>query len=192
MTASDQQRKLLELVRSSIERDEALRDQFEIGDKFRFIRDRLKALLSRVDEHVQAFEAEVIKNEKTVVEDEVLVFVHLFNAQGLTLQTWQKFISPTLFYEYGINRPIYAEKAHIDALLRSRPSKVQHAYLTVAIKPGDVVKKADEVIAKDQIGNPLIKVKEGALKVERLIAFTHNDIEYELDSLGRLTKKLEK
>ena len=42
----EKKQKLLQLVRDAIAKDQALRDQYGIGEKFRFIREKLNALLS--------------------------------------------------------------------------------------------------------------------------------------------------
>ena len=52
--------KLLKLVKDAIKQDESLREQFQIGDKFRFIRDRLHALLTRVEENFVTAEEESV------------------------------------------------------------------------------------------------------------------------------------
>ena len=47
---------------------------------------------------------------------------------------WQNMLTPRVFYEYSVNRPIYAEKKYVDSLLRAKGNKAHHAFLTVAIK----------------------------------------------------------
>ena len=61
-------------------------------------------------------------------------------------------VSPKVFYEYSVNRPIYAEKQYIETLLRSKSDKFQHAYLTMAVKLGEIVKP--NTALKDASGNP--------------------------------------
>ena len=48
----DQEQKVLELVREAVKYDEELRAQYQIGDKFRFVRDRLQDLLTQLEQHL--------------------------------------------------------------------------------------------------------------------------------------------
>src|SRR3990167_636823 len=175
---------LLALVHSAVQRDNALREQFQIGEKFRFIRDKLEALQKKIEaltEQLQQNEVKkAIKNE--VHEDEMLVWVYLYNAQGLLLQTWQKLLIPKVFYEYSVNRPIYGDKAHVESLIRQKSNKVQHGYAAIVVKKADVLPEQ----TVDVCDNPVLKVKEGALKFEKLVSFTHNDCDYVVSETGML------
>ena len=42
---------MLDLVRATIKRDNELREQHQVGEKFRFISDRLRTLLERLEAH---------------------------------------------------------------------------------------------------------------------------------------------
>lgn len=172
--------KLIELVRSAVTRDRELREEYSIGEKFRFIQDRLRVLLEGLEKKLQVLEQEEASQDKKGSADQkdVMVYVSLFNAQGVALRNWYAMLMPKVFYEYSVNRPIYQDKSHVEAFIRSRPNKVQHAYLTIAIKPSDITISAEQTAQKDAIGNPLIRVKEGSLKFEKLVSFTHNDQNY--------------
>lgn len=177
-----QQTKLLALVREAVECDEALRVKFEVGDKFRFVRERLKEILSYLESN-QAMAATVKLDVKlNLQENEVLVYVYLFNAKGVVLRNWINMLSAKVFYEYSVNRPIYANKNEIDAMLRTKKDKPQHAYLAVAVQKTDILQSASQ-------DGSLIKVKEGSLKLDRLISFFHNGNEYTLSAEGELVKK---
>lgn len=184
--------KIQQLILQAIEADKELREQYQIGDKFRFIRDRLQAMSSNVQEELNALVEEIQKKAPKVTEDELLVYVYLFNAHGLVFQTWHKMLSPSVFYEYSVNRPIYTEKAHVESFIRSRTTKAQHGYLTFAIKKADLfASPPGEEAAKDQVGNPLFKIREGSLKVNRMLSFSYQDNEYELNAAGQVVKKTE-
>jgi intracellular multiplication protein IcmQ len=182
-----QKQKLVELVRDAITRDQALREKYQMGDKFRFVRDRLHALLDQLEKHVEHIEQEEKKSEVTAGEDETLVYIYLYNSHGASLNTWINMLTPKLFYEYSVNRPIYLEKAPAEALIRSKSNPIQHAFLTVVIKQKDIIQ--NENIPKDILGNQVVKVKEGSLRFERLLAITHNNQDYNLSVQGTLVKK---
>ena len=185
----DREQKVLEMVREVVKIDEELRAKYKVGDKFRFVRERLGDLLANLEKNFETKQVIAKKSVRRLAEDEVPVFVYLYNAHGANLRSWQKMLTPDVFYEYSVNRPIYAEKAHIDSLLRSKTSKAQHGYLTVAVKPQDIVVSVTSSSQKDPAGNPLIRVKEGSLRFDAVVEFTHNDNEYTVNEEGELTKK---
>lgn len=185
----EQHEKLLELVREAVNSDKTLREKYQVGEKFRFIRDRLNALLAHAEETLTTIQKEIQKSTNVLAEDEQLVYVYLFNAQGILVQSWQKMLTPTIFYDHSINRPIYTERSHIDALLKTKAKIAEHGFIIIAIKKQDVLKTEEGASLKDSLGNPLIKVREGALKFERLFSFYHNGHEYKINAEGELVKK---
>lgn len=177
-----EQAKLLALVREAIECDEASRVKFDIGDKFRFVRDRLKELLTQL-EMDQVTSSAVVKNVSSgIQENEMIVYVYLFNAKGILLKNWNNMLNSRVFYEYSVNRPIYENKTEIEAMLRAKTDKPRHAYLAIVVKKEDILQSANET-------NPLIRVREGSLKLDRLIGFYHNGNEYTWSSEGGFLKK---
>lgn len=186
----EQLAKLISLVRQALERDEQLRQQYQIGEKFRFVRERLQALLEKIEKETVAQEKKKASTQETTIEaDELLVYIHLYNAQGIVLRTWQTMITPKAFFDFSVNRPIYQEKSYIEAFIRSKAKKIQHAYLIVAVKKNQILTSAEEGALKDVLGNPLIKIKEGSLSYKKTISFVHNDQSYVLNEAGDLIKK---
>lgn len=184
--AKNRKEQLLEIVRKAAQKDEELRLAYQVKDKFRFIRDRIHSLIARVEENLATLNVITDKKQRMLAADESLVYIYLFNAQGMNLQTWQKMLHPSVFYEHSVNRPIYGEKSFIDAIIRSKANKQQHAYITIAVKKNDILEQTE--IAKDLIGNPLIRVREGALHADRMMGFTHNNTEYTFEE-GIFNKK---
>lgn len=174
---------LLTLIKEALHLDDTLRGEHQIGQKFRFIRDRLNALKHNVEENVSTLATESERKKDTIEANEQLVYIYLFNAQGAVLSSWQKLVNPAVFYEYSINRPIYRTQADIDAYIRTKSNRLQHGYITIAVKKSDVV---NEELAEDRAQ---IKIKEGSFKIDRFISFTHNGQEYLLNASGQLIKK---
>jgi len=179
--------KLMQIVSDAVSQDAKLRETLLIGDKFRFIRDRLTALQQHVDEALQTIKVEENNVKQAVSQDEQLVYVYLFNAHGMDLQSWIKMLHPSVYYEHSVNRPIYGSKEHVEMVIRNKTNRIQHGYLEIAVKTAAVVQRGGEAL-KDNLGNPLIKIKEGSLRPERLISFVHNGHQYSLDENGRLEK----
>ena len=185
--SGENKRALVELAEEIMRGDNALRETHQIGEKFRFVRDRLQALLEQLEKQANATETEK-KAVMSVAADEVLIYVYLYNSQGVLLSTWLNMLTPKLFYEYSVNRPLYQDKSHVDLLIRSKANKVQHAYLTVAVKQSMVIQSED--LSKDVLGNPMTKVKEGAFLFDRLMAFTHGEQDYTLNENRVFVKKI--
>jgi hypothetical protein len=183
----DQRLKLIEDLRNVVAGDNSLREKYQIGDKFRFVRDRLQALLDQLERHEESKQIEEKKRDIVMADDDILVYVYLYNTQGATLPTWTNMLTAKLFYEYSVNRPIYTNRDHIESLIRGKANRVQHAFLTVALKKKDLI--ANDNPPKDMLGNAITKVREGSLSIERMVSLTHSDVDYVLsDQLGLMKK----
>jgi len=182
----EQYNQFIQLIKEAVDRDQLLRDQYQIGDKFRFIREKLNQLLMQLEESKLLIQKEKKENETRPVEDEQLIYVYLFNTHGLNLQNWAKMLTPQGFYEYSVNRPIYSDRAHIEAFIRAKPSKVQHAFLVVVLHKSNIISLDS---GKDPLGHSLIKVKEGSLRFEKLVSFIYNDFDYVMNEDKQLVKK---
>lgn len=182
----EQEQKMLELLREAVKHDEALREQYQLGNKFRFVRDNLQALLKHVESHVVVVSDKTADEElvKQVGADETVVYVYLYNAQGMNVRTWQKMLIPKVFAEYSVNRPIYAEKAHIESMIKAKSNIAQHAFLKIAVKNSDIIKVDGE--NKDPAGFPLVKIRERSLHFQKLLSFTHANQEYSVSDNGEL------
>ncbi len=180
---------LLQSVRALLNNDEALRKKYEIDNKFRFVREQLQLLLKNVEQKEPDLTVKADRNEvgTGLRENEMAVHVHLYNAKGIVLSSWYNMLTPNVFFEYSVNRPIYAERLQIENLLKSKNNKIQHAYLIVAVNAVDILQSDSGL--KDSLGCSLIKIKEGSLSFDRLLAFVYNDQEYILNEKGELIKK---
>jgi len=152
----------------------------------------LQALLENIEKETTISEkkARIVRTATTVAEDEIVVYIHLYNAQGLNFRTWQGMITPKAFFDFSVNRSIYQEQKYIEDFIRSKTNKAQHAYLTVAMKKDRVLPSPEGGSFKDPLGNPLIKVKEGSLLYECMISFTYNGQVYHISEQGELAKKV--
>jgi len=140
------------------------------------------------EENIAALsKTENVSEDKILLDDEILVYVHLFNASGANVNSWKNMLKGKVFYEYSVNRPIYANKSDVEAFIRSKSNKVQHGFLTIAVKK-EYISFPGETEKADALGHALIKVKEGTLHAERLFSFTHNLIDYRVSEEGEITK----
>lgn len=175
--------KIIGLVRSAIDYDKELRQQYKIDDKFRFVKEQLAQLLEELESQFKSTEV-IIEKPKETAADEITIYIYLFNVHGMNVRSWINMLSQKQFNEYVFNRPIYTDKKSIETLIRSKANKVQHAYLTLALKNEHLIKSDNAPL--DSLGNSLAKVKEGSLRFENFISLTHNDITYRLNEEGEL------
>lgn len=180
---------LIAILEGAVAKDVALREQHQMGDKFRFIREQLQALHESGLGSLAAIKEEALLGEVDgPLEDEVVVYVYLFNAQGATVPSWRKMVHASVLYEYSVNRPIYRDLAAVEGVIRGKAEKQQHAYLAIAVKKDCVIALADEA-TKDAQGHVLLRVKEGSLKANRVLFFKHNEHEYRVNDNGDLIKQ---
>ncbi len=95
----EQLNQLIVLIQEALQRDGQLRQTHQVGERFRFVRDRLQALLETIQKEAAGQEkqtklAPVLK----LAEDELLVYIHLYNAQGALVRTWQSMITRKAFF----------------------------------------------------------------------------------------------
>lgn len=182
--------KIIQLIRDLIQQDADLRTKYAVADKFRFVRDRLNGLLTHLEEQATSLKKQGVIHQKPEESsvDKTQVYVYLYNAQGTLLRTWLTLLTPRVFYEYSVNRPIYHDKNHIESLIRSKSNKQQHAYLTVKINQSDII-STENTATKDAMGNPVVKIREGSLRFENFVTFTHNGHQYGVNAQGEFVKK---
>jgi len=182
--------KLIELLRETMTHDNSLREKYKVETKFGFIAKTLQTLLDDIENQLSEKETINKKEEFELGKDESFVYVYLFNAKGMDVSSWQNMITTALLYEYSVNRPIYDNNKFISDFIKAKTNKNQQGYLTIAIKTTDILKQDSSKIKKDNLGNPLVKVKEGSLKLDRLLSLNHNGKEYVLNKDGVLAEKV--
>jgi hypothetical protein len=165
---------LLMRVQQVCDAEKQIREKYQIGDKFRFLREQLLALLKEMNMIVSENNKESLPNDKELSSEREVIYVHLFNASGTSIEQWATMISSAVFYDYSINRPIYRDKNEIEAFIRSKSNKLQHAYLAIAIPSDSIISDLRATVS----GYRLLKVKEGALHLDQLLYIFYNGQAY--------------
>jgi len=169
--------------------EKKLRQHCSIGARFKVISAQLQSILKKFTERVQRMQSVSRKAEADtdiLAEDEILVYIYLFNAQGVSLKNWQNLLLPRALVDHSVNRPIYAKQKDIEQVIRSKPNKAQHSYLVVKIKKADVLQSEDLC---DQQDFPLLRVKHGALETDKIKEFVHNGRKYKVSVQGIISKQ---
>ena len=178
---------LIHLIGSVIKQDDLLRQKYQVENRFVFVRNQLQSLLAELQNNLLGGSV-VVKKDEQVDEVNVkysVVYVYLYNAQGLQLKSWLAFLTAKALYEHSVNRPIFTDKNAIKSMLKSKPNPAQHAYLVISTAEQNIIEISNESGSETS----LVRVKEGAFSIEKIVSFVHNEIEYLLDSQGKLVKK---
>jgi len=187
MDDKQKKREIYREVESLVKEEKELRKKYGVGDRYKAISSRLDALFKYVQEAVSLPKQEetVERASPALSEGQQYVFVHLFNNKGKILSRWEAMLSPRQLMEYSVNRPIYAEQKQVEAYIRSRPNDDEHAFLMMKVEQSDVLHGDESTHNYDTLGQPLLKLKERALKEEGLVYFFHKGTCYIL-SRGHL------
>lgn len=179
----------IELVRQLISDEKALRAQFKVGDRYGFVSEKLNHILKYMQANLDIEEETVVHLlpwQKPLKENERLVYVYLYNAQGRQVHVWEKLLQEKALRDHSINRPIYEDRKQVEAILRARELSPSYAYAAIAVKRNHVI---DQAGMTDILGQPLLRLVEGALKTERIIEFVQGGRFYYLDEANHLVPK---
>lgn len=175
----DEKHQFVHYLNGVVKQEAALRRKHDIGDHYRVLANQFKNILSEVSLVLSAEQTRAVyvdEADGSLMFDQQLVYVHLFNTAGKNMTRWLNILSPRNLIEYSVNRPIYAEEVQVQAYIRSRPQLDEHAYIVIKVDHAAVLSEH----AIDPLGQPLLKLKENTLKIEHVIDFVHNGHRYKL------------
>lgn len=188
-TTAESNEELLKELGNIVDIEQDLRERCGVGARFKVIREQLQSILQKYTKKIKQFQRfgkDIEKEADVLPQDEMLVYVYLFNAQGATLKNWENLLLPKALIDHSVNRPIYAEQQDVEKMLRAKQNKTQHAYLVIAIKKQNVLQTEKNKELKDQHGFPLLRIKQGSLDTAKIKKFIHNEHEYIVTGKGRL------
>ena len=184
-------REIIELVRQAIADDKQRRQQFKVGDKYSFISENLNSILRNLEANLDVSEqAEAVQLppwHRELADNERVVYIYLYNAQGKNPKVWQQLLSRKSMNEYSFSRPIYTKREHVEKILKSRDHCANHAFISVVVKKNHII---DSPLT-DNFGNPRVRLLEGSLDADNIVEFVHREREYYRDSRARLLLKSE-
>ncbi|MCB1826930.1 MAG: Dot/Icm secretion system protein IcmQ [Coxiellaceae bacterium] len=147
-----------------------------------FLRNALKPLKKIRDEAVALKkEATATMEDKQITlrdlaEDEMLVYISIFQSAGDSLRKWELQLSSLRSHLLG--RPVYENEADVAKVIRQKLVQTSEAYVIVAIKKHDVENFAYQANRVDRCGNPLLTLKDTAVKPENIFEFVHQGRRY--------------
>ena len=134
------------------------------------LRERVGALQEKLTEEAK------LKEKGTVLKDtQIPVYLSLYQSLGGQLSQWETLLYSLSRHVQG--RPIYAERAAVEQLIRSKPNSIPEAYVVVAVEKEDILHEKME--RTDRLGLPVLTLKEGAIRTENILEFVHMGKHYQ-------------
>ena len=186
----ERNRKIIDIVRRAIDDDKARREKFKIGDQYGFIPEKLSSILKRLENNLDySQEAAAISRPawyRELADDEQVIYIYLYNAQGKDKFVWERLLSSQSLSEYSFSRPIYLDRANIEKILRNRGDSPTHAFIAIIVKKKNIIATQNSA---DPEGNQRIRLAEKSLSPDNIIEFFHGGQRYYRDQRGQLILK---
>ncbi len=147
-----------------------------------FLRNMIKPI-KQIREHAE----EILKNlganlnemeqEGLPSDDEVLVYVSLFQAKGDNLVYWE--LQLRSIESHLISRPVYEQENAITRSLRSSVNPINSAYAILKVQKSDIDSDvSSEEQRFDRFGQKLVLLKDGRVSGENIVGFVHEKLHY--------------
>tara|TARA_B100000508_G_C11433476_1_gene264672 strand:- start:547 stop:1188 length:642 start_codon:yes stop_codon:yes gene_type:complete len=180
-------KRMHELLKEVKAREAALRDATKIGVRFNVLRTQVDKALDEFEQALSNFhvdeDADEVDHNKVLADDEMPVYIYLFNSQGHVFDSWKSMMKPSSIREYSVNRPVYLKLEHVEEVLRAKTPREHHGFVEVIVKKADIL-SFDAM--HDKFHHPLARLKEGALKLERVLRFHVNRQDYQVSPDGKI------
>ncbi len=141
-----------------------------IGNRIRAMRDKIRQCLAETDEDFLSPEAP--KAISQAREGMTLVYVSLYQADGLNLRKWATLLDSIT--KLSIGRPVYLKQSAIEAVIRAKPEPRRDAYVAIYVNDDDIIEPLGGIHPKDRMGNQLLTIREGKVLANNISHFVHN------------------
>lgn len=183
----DEQRKtareMLRALDSTIEKGPWDKSIFlgTIGKKLKDIRINFKNRLRFLDPGFEESNTEEVSTSSPATnvtaaipqptEDQVEAYVSLYNLDGKNMSKWEKILLS--LDRQIVTRPIYATEQAARASIRAKTTRQNDAYAAFYLAKADIIPPKDGKAPLDRLGNPLLILKDTALKLSNITRFCH-------------------
>lgn len=146
-----------------------------LGKKFEIIRDEFieNSGLKPKDEA-----SHVKKDPFALKDNQIEVFVALYNAQGGDIKQWTKVLMNVS--KLSISRPIYSTEKAVREMIRSSAHMANEGYVSAHINKSDILPAPEDRAPRDKLGNILLLLKETAITPQCVRKFYHKSGIYTL------------
>lgn len=103
--------------------------------------------------------------------DQVEAFVSLYNLDGASIQKWEKILQS--LDKQVVTRPIYTTEQAARMAIRAKTVRKNDAYAAFYLNKSNIIAPKDGKPPTDRLGNPLLILKDTALKLENITRFCH-------------------
>jgi intracellular multiplication protein IcmQ len=152
------------------------------GKQIHELRDRANQLLIEVTGDI----ATQKNNAALEKADHIKAYVSLYQNEGTNLTKWYQMIKALT--EHSVSRPVYRQEEQVKTLIRSKADAQHEGFVVAFIKESDVLQMPFGKTAVDRFGNELLTLRPGAVKLENIIEFVHNQQSYLLQENGLVLK----
>jgi intracellular multiplication protein IcmQ len=189
MAKIDEQRKtareILHALDSTIEKGPWEKSIFlgTIGKKLKDIRFNFKNRLRFLDpgfeetdkEQAAAAQSSSSSNVSAAIpqpaDDQIEAYISLYNVDGGNITKWEKILIS--LDKQVVTRPIYATEQAARASIRAKAVRKNDAYAAFYLSKADIITPKDGKPPLDRQGNPLLVLKDLAVKVPNITRFCH-------------------
>ncbi len=117
-------------------------------------------------------------------EDQIEVFISLYNAAGQDVKSWERMLN-TLGANI-VSRPILKTEQDVRELVRSKVNKKNEAYVVAYVTGDAFLPQKPNHVPHDALGHELLMLKSDAISLRNIARFVHISGIYELED-GFLT-----
>lgn len=147
-----------------------------------FLRNSLKPLKSLREQAVfllkqmhSSINTEAEK-EQVVSEDRVLLYISLYQQDGLDMKKWELQLKSIECYLAG--RPVYSQEEEVKKMLRLKLAQTSEAYIVITAKKSAIQNDSFHPKRLDRCGNTLVNIAAGTLTANDISEFVHQGRRY--------------
>lgn len=111
-----------------------------------------------------------VKKPEIDSEGKCVVYLLLFHREGLEMKNWENLLMH--LDRYCLGRPVYSKEEEARAFVRSKENQSREAYVKVYVDESMIV-SSDFGQRKDRLGQPLLTLAQGAIRVDQVEQLVH-------------------
>jgi intracellular multiplication protein IcmQ len=142
-----------------------------IGKNLREIRDNFSNQLTTVRGIEKVKIESRLPTRATLGVGQQEVFIALYSSEGNRLQSWERILAN--LPRHTVSRPIYSDEEAVKCLIKSKPNKLNEAYVAVYINQSDILTMDSDKVPLDKFGKPLMSLKNDSLSLENITRFVY-------------------
>tara|TARA_B110000879_G_scaffold195659_1_gene264570 strand:+ start:595 stop:1194 length:600 start_codon:yes stop_codon:yes gene_type:complete len=147
-----------------------------VGKKFEKIRDEFQQDISGILAN-QNNTQENKSDRFALKENQLEVYIGVYNAQGTDLGQWARVISNLT--SQCVSRPMYFSQSAVKEMIRSKVNLNNEGYVLIHVNKSDLMDIEKERLPRDKLGNILLLLKERVITQEIIKKFYHDTGIYE-------------